>query len=1493
MWRPALKYVRIFTHWLARIGLVAFFIIFGLLFYLQTLPGAQNLGDFIALQLSGPNTKVKIALTRGSPPRSLHFEGITVADRKGVWLKIGEVNVLLDLKAILDRSVLVEAVQVRRVEMFRRPVPPLEPDTKPFRVPDLGIAVQLKALVVDGFRLDAAVAGVPADLQVRGNGQWTKRNIDLNLDVARIDQTTDRISAKFRLGENKAKKLQLTAALSVRGDADGVLAGLAHLKRGKGLKASLVGDGSLDGWTGDINVNAEGLADVAGKLRMRDQKTFTLVNLDAKVDVKPLMPKDIAARFGSIVDIEAEAKLAKGKPLVYAIKAQNAALEARARSRPDPVGKMRALDVEAKILDASYFRKWLAPNSLKSGSLKGVIEGNLIKPHMKLDVRLTGLSTPYAAVNEAILHSDVRLFKDTAGWGGVGSVKGQLVRLSYPATSGATDNLASLKADFSVDAKMDAVKRLLTISRFDIKDPSLTATGSGNVSFAGAGANFKVQIDAADLSRFEKIAKMPLRGGVTLNATVTQTGKTQPLTFSAQALTRNLDTGNQTVTTLLGKAITVNLDGARDPQSGGINSIMRIKGLTLSGELAGRLTKDQALDATYRVGVSDVSALEDLAGMPLPPSLAISGAARGQLHDLSVDGALTAGDLIRRRLKLTNIKGQFALAHLGRTPAGNASFNMTLPTGKLHASARLKTRTGGVTSLEDILLTAPDTQVSGAVTLTPGRPAVGQLKGMSRDLKTLARQFNIDAGGSASFMVSLKNQEGRQRIEVAANGDKITTILPNREVAKMEKLALAASFVRNRGFRDINIRLNVTDMRAATATINTIAFKVTGKDSDARYDLSAKGDFRGKVSVNASGGYADREDGFDLAVENIDGQLYGRPLKLNKPLRVAKGVNRLTAAPLDISMGAGHLTGEWRQSGDGFTFDATAEKIDLILLSLLYPEAPVNGEGDAQAAIRVAHGIPQGSASVTLRNVTPALSVTEATIPANASLTAKIGARELSFSGRVTAADRLDATLKGVVPLEVNAERQTVSLAKTAPISADLVWRGEIGPVWSMTPASDHRVGGDLKTALHIGGSLVDPQFFGEATLAQGAYDNRSLGLVAREIVAAMAIEGRRLTIKTATANDANGGAFVAKGWVDLKPAERYPALLELKLDKARVMRTSDIKVAASAALGYARAPTEAALSGTANVQQIDGKLISRLPPDVTSIEVTEINLPPSETRGLTTRVLGVRAKSQYPTRLDVKLRAPRRVFIRGRGLDSEWSGDLDVAGTVKKPLISGEMNLVRGTFTMAGKDFVLKEGTLTFIAADKVDPVLNLRAEYAGRDLTAVLLLDGPASRPTIKLTSTPELPQDEVLARILFGTSVEQLGALEAVQLATAVASLSGSGRGLDVMDMARSRLGLDRLRFQSGSSTGIGSTITGIGGIGQTSGAPSSTNLDRTKGSLVAGGKYLTNNIYLEVETATATGQSRAKVKIDISEHFSVESDVGSDNSSGVGIKWEKDY
>src|SRR5690606_24038596 len=128
------------------------------------------------------------------------------------------------------------------------------------------------------------------------------------------------------------------------------------------------------------------------------------------------------------------------------------------------------------------------------------------------------------------------------------------------------------------------------------------------------------------------------------------------------------------------------------------------------------------------------------------------------------------------------------------------------------------------------------------------------------------------------------------------------------------------------------------------------------------------------------------------------------------------------------------------------------------------------------------------------------------------------------------------------------------------------------------------------------------------------------------------------------------------------------------------------------------------------------------------------------------------------------------------------------------------------------------------FSGGREINPLITLRAEYKTSDLTAVISVQGPISKPEIKLTSNPNLPQDEILARILFGSAVHQLSALEAVQLGSAVSSLSSGGGGFDVFGKARGLLGLDRLSVGLGGENGEG-------------------------GNLVTGGKYITKNVYLE--------------------------------------------
>lgn len=128
------------------------------------------------------------------------------------------------------------------------------------------------------------------------------------------------------------------------------------------------------------------------------------------------------------------------------------------------------------------------------------------------------------------------------------------------------------------------------------------------------------------------------------------------------------------------------------------------------------------------------------------------------------------------------------------------------------------------------------------------------------------------------------------------------------------------------------------------------------------------------------------------------------------------------------------------------------------------------------------------------------------------------------------------------------------------------------------------------------------------------------------------------------------------------------------------------------------------------------------------------------------------------------------------------------------------------------------------------------------------------------------PFLPENEVLARILFGTSVGELTAVEAVQLASAVYSLSNGG-GQGILGGIRRAIGVDRLSIENDNGREYVTTITG--------------------------GKYLTNNVYVEVSTAPATGETATSVEIDLTRNLSLVTRRTIDHDNNLSVRWFWDY
>jgi translocation and assembly module TamB len=324
----------------------------------------------------------------------------------------------------------------------------------------------------------------------------------------------------------------------------------------------------------------------------------------------------------------------------------------------------------------------------------------------------------------------------------------------------------------------------------------------------------------------------------------------------------------------------------------------------------------------------------------------------------------------------------------------------------------------------------------------------------------------------------------------------------------------------------------------------------------------------------------------------------------------------------------------------------------------------------------------------------------------------------------------------------------------------------------------------------------------------------------------------------------------------DLGLRQGSPSTLQLELTRFRVIDNDIAQARANGRLTAVRgADGNIRLTGAVNIDEAE--ISPELPGSngIVKMDVVEINRPggdPVETEKKTA--------GGPQIGLDLTLTG-REIHLRGRGLNVELAANARVRGTIAQPQLTGTANVVRGDYEFAGKRFVFDDRGSVILSTDPARIRLNLQAVREDPALTAVIKVTGSAAEPKIELTSTPALPQDEILSQVLFDRSAAQLSPFEAAQLASAVASLAGGG-GFDVIGNLRELAGLDRLSF-----SGEASSLT------------------------VAGGRYITDDVYLEVIGGAERGAA-VSVEWQVRRNLAITSKFGGEGDTSLSVRWRRE-
>jgi len=627
------------------------------------------------------------------------------------------------------------------------------------------------------------------------------------------------------------------------------------------------------------------------------------------------------------------------------------------------------------------------------------------------------------------------------------------------------------------------------------------------------------------------------------------------------------------------------------------------------------------------------------------------------------------------------------------------------------------------------------------------------------------------------------------------------------------------------------------------------SFDLNGRGTLQRLPFSLKADVGGAnpVSFDGSGVYSRIGSGQSVAL-NGSGRVRDVAFSTRAPAVIAlNGDGRV--ARVDLGVGGGFLTGELRQDATAAVIEADLSAVEL---GSILPD--LRGRVTGRVSVRGAGDDLAGSANVTLNQLR------SIDAPRGVAVDGTVNATLANDTLRIQAqaADGTDvrANADVTLPVEASAAPLRLAVARTRAMSGEVSINGQIQPIWDVFLGGERSLSGQVDGQATLAGTLNAPRINGRLNLAQGTFRDNGTGVVLNGLTLASRFDDTTALIETFNANDGSGGTVSGDGRIGLRQGSG--SSLQLVLTRFRVIDNDIAQARATGPITVTRAEDGNIL--LAGPIDIDEARIEANPPGsngIVRMDVVEINRP-----GGDPEVEETEDRSGGPQiNMNIQLRSPGGdVRVVGRGLNVELGVNATVTGSIAAPVLSGTARIVRGDYEFAGKRFVFDPRGTIALSTDPARIRLNLAAVREDPALTATIRVTGTAASPEIALTSVPDLPQDEILSQVLFGRSASQLSGFEAAQLAAGVASLAGGG-GFDVIGNLRELAGLDRLSF-GGEASGL----------------------------TVAGGRYLTDDIYLEV---IGGGEGGAAVNVEWQgrSNVTVSSKFGGQGDASFAIRWRR--
>jgi translocation and assembly module TamB len=1446
--------------------IAVFLALFGLL---QTQAGRTWFARTVAQAISDPDFTVGIEGLGGIVPFRVTVERIEIGDRDGVYLTLRNVGLDVSAVALLSRRLRIRLLSFGEIDMARSSTAPsTTPVTEYLEVPHLPVEVVLDRLSIGRLSLAPPVLGENVVATVEGNARLAGEIAHVALDLHRTDGAAGNIGLALELAGS-------TPVLSLRLDAAEPTGALLDRSLGRTdrppFALTVNGSGPLTDWHGRLSASAGTVARLDADVNLA-VATKTILGLSGTAALASLLPPEFAPLVGDRVVFSLHA--AFGERIVVDALSIDAAV-GMVTGDGAFGGPNEAVDAHLRVNVpefsplAGLFRDHLEG----AASLTADITGT--EKHPALALNLSGTAIRLGSSGAEHVEADVSVTPtgdlDNPNARFDFAAKGRIEGLVTPERVAVPPELGR-DIDWSLAAIATRDGSTVDLTRLSAKGAGLALTGVGQISEGGQTLEGRLHLSVADLGPFSGLAGHPLAGSIELDADAAREG-TAGFTAKLAGSTTALRTGIAAGDALLGGAATVAGSLHRDAASTLTVDQLAIRGaaVNLSGE--GRFDPaSNQLVAALALELPRLKPLGAALGTEMSGALSARISAEGPLDRLGLKSEAVGNDFVAAGAKIDRLRLTGEVADLSDPKAAlDGTYRAYGLDGTLAVAAELKGNSQVV--LPRFRVTAADSAIEGSLRIALDTGLMqGSINGRAPDLGRFSRLAGTPLAGNLAFGAGF-DARGGQLVDLSLTGDRLTAGTDSSRFG-IGRLSLSARFADVLRAPSGTGRLALTSANLGKVEFATANFTL---DAPRPGRFAFQGEGKGQPLTVSLGGDGTLEPGrTDLRLSRLAGSLGGDQILLRQPLTLSKRGSDFSLSGLAVDFGTGRITGNGGVRGESLSLALNAANLPVGSAARLLGYPKTRGTLTITTTLDGTLRAPRGHMSLNARALSFAASKHSRLPTLGLDVNGNWNGRSIDLKGQVTGLRGDSISLAGSAPLLLTPSPLGISVPASGRLSLQLRGAGRLENLADLLPLGEDRVSGQFAADIAIGGTVAAPSASGRFKLSEGRYENFATGMVLTNLQAEAVGDRDRINLSSLSAGDSASGGLKAQGNVVLTGPSGPTAALSATLTNFRVAARDEATATATGTVSITGSLTAPKVAAALTIDRADINLPDSLPPNVVVIKVTRIN----GNAGKQPPAAPVAEPPALPATLDIKIDMPGNIFVRGHGLDSEWRGKLAITGTSAAPVINGSLEQIRGSVDLLGKTFTLTRGRIIFDGTDKLDPVLDIVAEASTADITAQVNIGGLASAPTITLTSTPVVPQDEILSRVLFGKSVGQITPGEGIQLAAAAATLAGGGPG--VLDRLRGGLGLDWFRL--GSSTS-----------GPTTGSlnPGGANTSATGGTALSAGKYIVPGVSVGVSQGISPPTSKITVEVQVRPHLTVGGEVGQGGGTGLGINYNYDY